>query len=108
MVKNSQDISLFYFLVCLSTDTAKYGEDFEQLDSPFDFPINSAGGAEHCVSVTIMEDTLFEGDETFTVYLMVDTPGVMEGVLNTVTTITDNEGIENCLLLFTQISVWRL
>ena len=55
-----------------------------------------------------MEDTLFEGDETFTVNLMVNTPGVMEGVLNTVTTITDNEGIENCLLLFTQISVWRL
>ena len=52
-----------------------------------------------------MEDTLFEGDETFTVNLMGNTPGVMEGILNTVTTITDNEGIENCLL-FTQISIW--
>ena len=96
--------SLFYFIVCLSTGTAKYGEDFEQLDSPFDFPINSTGGAEHCVNVVILEDTLFEGDETFTVYLVVDTPGVMGGVLNTVTTITDNEGIDNCPYIHTNIS----
>ena len=63
-------------------------------------------GYVSCLTVMVTNDEIIEGDETFTVNLMVNTPGVMGGVLNTVTTITDNEGIENSLLLFTQISVW--
>ena len=40
----------------------------------------------HCVNISIVDDFLFEGDETFTVTLTVATPGVMEG--NTITTVT--------------------
>ena len=39
-----------------------------------------------CVNISIVDDDVFEGDETFTVTLTVTTPGVMVG--NTVTTVT--------------------
>ena len=39
-----------------------------------------------CVNISIVDDDVFEGDETFTVTLTVITPGVIEG--NTITTVT--------------------
>ena len=61
--------------------------------SPLVFPAGSTDGAMECMNITIMEDTLFEGDETFTVGLMVVTSGVMAGNTETIVTITDNEGL---------------
>ena len=54
----------------------------------------SAGSTDmRCLTVTIVDDMLIEGDETFTVGLTVATSGVMEGNTMTVVTITDDEGI---------------
>ena len=45
-----------------------------------------------CADITITDDDVFEGDETFTVTIDVTTPGVKEGNNMTTVTITDNDG----------------
>ena len=50
------------------------------------FPTESTGTMDQCIDVTVTNDEVIEGDETFTVGLTVNTPVVMEG--NTMTTVT--------------------
>ena len=45
-----------------------------------------------CADITITDDDVFEGDETFTVTIIVDTAGVMTTMTMTTVTITDNDG----------------
>ena len=45
-----------------------------------------------CMNITIMDNDAFELNETFTVTLTVNTPGVMVGNTITEVTITDDEG----------------
>lgn len=58
------------------------------------FPANSSSGDMECLNVTIIEDTLLEGDETFTVSLELLTigKGVQLGNSVVVVSIVDNEG----------------
>ena len=60
--------------------------------SSLEFPAESDDGATQCIDVSIMEDTVFEGDETFTVTLSSTNPRVMLENDETTVTITDDEG----------------
>ena len=53
------------------------------------FPAEST--SMQCINITIIDDSVFEGDETFTLTIEVTTPDVTEG--NTTTTVTITEGI---------------
>ena len=50
------------------------------------------GDMTPCITVTITDDNVLEGDETFTVALTVSGSTVTLGNAETVVTITDNEG----------------
>ena len=62
------------------------------ISAPLQFPVNSDDGDIQCENITITDDTLFEGNETFTVTLTTSTPRV--DIMNDETSITiiDNEG----------------
>ena len=47
---------------------------------------------QHCIAVTVSDDSVFEGDETFNVLLTTETPRVTLGHNMSIVTITDNEG----------------
>ena len=55
-----------------------------------EFPIGSMDGVEMCGSIMITDDTVFEGDETFTVTLTSSDATVVDS--ETMVTITDDEG----------------
>ncbi len=59
-----------------------------------DFPVNSMNDDFQCLNVNITDDTLVEGNETFTVTLMPLATGLDVTAVNdaTILTITDNEG----------------
>ena len=71
--------------------SAVAGSDYEQISAPLTFPTGSVAGDMQCVNISIVDDFLFEGDETFTVSLTVTTPGVMEGNTSTTVTIRDDD-----------------
>ena len=60
--------------------------------SDITIPADSAG--ELCANISILEDTLFEGNETFTVTLVVTNPSSGVTLNNNMTeiAITDNDG----------------
>ncbi len=62
--------------------------------APLTFTTGSMDGSTQCLNVTITEDTLVEGDETFSVTLTLTPPEQAVTAENTTTTvtITDNEG----------------
>ena len=64
--------------------------DFTLDTTALTFPAESTD--MQCASITITDDDVFEGDETFTVTIDVTTPGVMEGNNITTVTITENDG----------------
>ena len=73
--------------------SAMAGSDYIMTsNSTLEFPIGSTDSDMRCLTVTISDDTEFEGDETFNVELTIDTAGVNEGTITTEVTITDNEG----------------
>ena len=56
------------------------------------FPISNGNGAMQCLSITVIEDTALEGEETFLVTLTTSNPVVMLGNTEAVVTIEDNDG----------------
>ena len=60
----------------------------------FMFAAGSTNEAQNCLDVTIDEDVLVEGSETFIVTLTLGTTGVGVTLANSMTTVTimDNEG----------------
>ena len=69
------------------------GDDFT-IPSPFDvvFPVNSLSGSSQCASITFDEDSIIEGDHSFTVSM--SNPGGAGTADPTVATVTidDNDG----------------
>ena len=59
---------------------------------PLVFPDDSTDGAVQCANITIMDDSVYEPDETFTVRLTAVTSRVETGNTETTITITDDEG----------------
>jgi hypothetical protein len=59
-----------------------------------DFAVGSMPGDTHCINVSITDDSALEGDETFSVALMLTTsdPNVTLGNDTTAVTITDDDG----------------
>ena len=59
----------------------------------FEFPVGSGNGVSSCISVSISEDLLVEGNEIFSVKLMLDTEsrGVTLGNAETTVTIIDED-----------------
>ena len=59
-----------------------------------EFPVGSTNGMMQCLNITIEEDAVLEGDETFTVTLALVTTGLNVAIDNAMAniTITDNEG----------------
>ena len=80
--------SIFLYII----GSALENTDYTTISSALMFPAGSANTTVQCVNITITDDDIFEGDETFTVGLTVNTSGVMEGNTITAITITDNEG----------------
>ena len=79
------------------TVSAVAGSDYAEVMS-MTFTISSGstdGDMSECLDVSITDDALVEGNETFTVQLVVTTAGVTTGNDMTTVTITDNEGIWN-------------
>ena len=69
-------------------------DDFTELSTSLEFPAGSPEGTTRCLNITINEDTLIEGNETFSVMLtLISTElGVTMGNSITTVTILDNEG----------------
>ena len=63
------------------------------ISSPLTFSAGSADSATQCLDVTIINDDIFEGDETFTVGLTVATSDVMMGINRTTVTITNKGNV---------------
>ena len=83
---------ILYSLSITTADSAVAGSDYEMTTMNLAFPISSMDNDIQCLNITIMEDTLVEGDETFAVTLTTAL-GVTTGTDITIITITDNEGI---------------
>ena len=73
-------------------DTARAGADYVANSATLDFATSSTNNSQHCTAVTVSDDSVFEGDETFDVILTTETPRVMLENDMSVVTITDNEG----------------
>ena len=71
----------------------------------FEFSVGSVNGDTHCVDIEIIDDSVLEEDETFTVTLerMVDTLTLLRG--QTTITIIDNEGSK--LKYYCNASSWQ-
>ena len=76
------------------------GPDYEPISSHLTFPTGSVAGDMLCVNISIVNDVLFEGDETFTVLLTVNTAGVSEGNAVTIVTIRDDDCKLFCVVIF--------
>ena len=72
------------------TDTAVSPSDYTLDTTTLTFPAESTD--MQCADITITDDDVFEGDETFTVTITVDTAGVIATMTMTTVTITDNDG----------------
>lgn len=72
--------------------SAVAGSDYTMAFSPLEFPAGATTADMECVSIIITEDTAFEGDETFTVWLNIVTNRAVQGNAVTTISITDNEG----------------
>ena len=64
--------------------------DYTLVTTALTFPAESTD--MQCADITITDDDVFEGDETFTVTIDVATFDVMEGNTMTTVTITENDG----------------
>ena len=69
-------------------------DDFTELSASLEFPAGSPEGTARCSNITINEDTLVEGSETFSVMLTLISMELGVTMGNSVTTVTilDNEG----------------
>ena len=74
----------------LPTDTSVSPSDYTLDTTALTFPAESTD--MQCADITITDDALFEGDETFTVTIDVTTLDVTEGNTMTTVTITENDG----------------
>lgn len=72
-------------------------EDYENVNISKTIPMNSTNGINQCLNVTLIDDGLVEGNETFMVILTPEA-GVDVTLGNNVTivTIVDNEGKKFC------------
>ena len=50
--------------------------DYMSTDMAFSFPEESVDGDRQCMNITILDDTLVEGDETFNISVSVLTTGL--------------------------------
>ena len=66
--------------------------DFSFLSTNLTFLRGSADSTLECVSISITDDALLEGNQTFTVTLSTSDPDVLLGNNVTVITIKDTEG----------------
>ena len=55
------------------------------------FPAGSTNGSTQCINITTIDDEVLEGNETFTVYLAVNSSSVMLGNNEATVTILDND-----------------
>ena len=64
------------------------------------FSAGSDDGTLNCLNITIVDDVFIEGNEDFTVTLVLETPGMGVATETTTTTVTiaDNEGKSLCNL----------
>ena len=83
---------IILYSLSINADSAVAGSDYEMTTMNLTFPISSMDTDTECLNITIMEDTLVEGEETFTVTLTTGL-GVTTGTDVTTVTIMDNEGI---------------
>ena len=76
-----------------SLGSAENGSDYTAVSSPLIFPATtSTDNVMQCINVSITDDLVFEGPETFTVTVTTTSSQVTLGNDNTTVTITDNEG----------------
>ena len=74
--------------------TASTGSDYSATPTTFSFAAGAGDLSTQCLPIMILEDTLVEGSETFTVSLTSSSsvPGVTLDNTLDIVTITDNEG----------------
>ena len=78
-----------YFLVVVS---ATAGSEFIPISIPLKYPPGPANGNMMCINISITDDQLFEGNETFMVRLSNPMPSRVMLNANTTVTIIDDEG----------------
>ena len=74
--------------------SARFSYDYDAVDTVLEFPEGSEDGARMCINVTIHDDLLVEGNETFSVKLAIESGngGVSLGNNHSVITILDANG----------------
>ena len=75
--------------------TASDGSDYLGVSMDLVFTAGTSNGTMQCMDVALYGDSLFEGDETFTVTLTLNQPSYTVVLGNNMTTITilDNDGM---------------
>ena len=68
------------------------GHDYTGVTSFLVFVSQSTNSATRCADISITDDDVFEGDQTFIVTLTTPDTSVVLGSTDTVVTITDNDG----------------
>jgi hypothetical protein len=87
--------------------SAMAGTDFMATTSTsLDFAVGSMPGDTNCINVSVTEDSAQEGDETFSVALMLTTsdPNVVLGTDMTTITIIDNDS--ECVCVYVPLGIY--
>ena len=110
MVANPEDIAVNRVLILNTVDdTAQGGADYVPLATSLCFDTESP--ARQCVNVTLLDDNLFEGGESFILMLSSAISSNLVDITSNVTTVSviDNDG-ETSYITLTRISnaEWHL
>ena len=73
------------------------GEDYTHIDEELVI-LPGQQESEHCMMVNILNDTILENNETFTISLKSDEIGVNITLSEATVSIIDNDGLYTCLL----------
>ena len=66
--------------------------DYNSIQSSLIFSLGSSDGAMRCENVTIIDDSVLEGDQSFTLTLNASDPSVILSTPMTTIIITDDDG----------------
>ena len=74
--------------------------------SAFQFPVGAVAGDTRCINISILDDNIFEGSETFMLSLMVTSGTAIPRGDSTVVTIVENEGKQVITSQVFHLSCW--
>ena len=85
----SQEVHLYFSLLCNITAIA--GFDYFYTSAAQTFTSGSGNGTIRCVTISLINDNVFDGEQTFTVSLTTPDPNVLITNAETIITIQEDD-----------------